>query len=44
MEEVRKAMLAMTNRAYESQLAFRDKDFKKCDALFTEIEVRENDD
>ena len=44
MEEVRKAMLAMTNRAYESQLAFRDKDFKECDALFTEIEVRENDD
>ena len=36
MEEVRKAIVAMNNRAHESLLAFRDKEFEKWNALINE--------
>ena len=44
MEEVRKAMLAMTNRRHELQLAIKDKNNKEADALITPYEDVENDD
>lgn len=44
MEEVRKAMLAMTYRMHELQLAHRDKQNKEADALITAIEDVVNDD
>ena len=44
MEEVRKAILAMTKRTHVMQLAIEDTRFKEADALTTAVEDVENDD
>ena len=44
MEEVRKAILAMTTRTHELQLAIADTRSKEADALITAVEDVENDD
>ncbi|KAK0513899.1 hypothetical protein JMJ35_003621 [Cladonia borealis] len=44
MEEVRKAIVAMTKRTHEMQLAIEDTRFKEADALTAAVEDVENDD
>ena len=44
LEEVKKATMAMNNRAHELSLAFRDKDNEQEDAFITELETLAKDD